>query len=68
MPRYRDKTGQAVSYWLRLWELLKDAILHGLYTDSDGNLLCEAKRGVSEVSKPNEFDDLDLQDAFWIPF
>ena len=57
-----NQDGKAVSYFLRLWELRTPTY------EIEGCLHGEAKCDVLKVLTSNEYDDLDLQDQWWIPW
>ena len=62
MPLYKDLDGKAASYFLRLWEFRNPTY------EIDGALYGERKCDVLKVLTSTNFDEIDLQGNWWIPF
>jgi hypothetical protein len=62
MPHYQNLDGKAASYFLRLSEFRTPTY------EIEGELYGEQKCDVLKVLTTDEYDDLDLQDNWWIPW
>ena len=62
MPHHANQDGKAASYVLRLWELRTPTY------EAAGELYGERKVDVLKVLTSNEFEEIDLQDTWWIPY
>ena len=62
MPHYANQDGKAASYFLRLWEFRTPT------HEFEGELYGERKCDVLKVLTSNDFEEIDLQGNWWIPY
>lgn len=61
-PRYRNLDGQAMSYFLRLWEFRNPTY------EVEGLLYGERKCDVLKVLTSNAFGEINLQSMWWLEY
>ena len=62
VPHYENLDGKAASYFLRLWEFCTPTY------EFEGELYGQRKCDVLKVLTSNDFEEIDLQGKWWIPY